>query len=53
MKDEEWYAGLHIFFEFVVITQAHAKHSEMSLVPAISLRRMRLAMIFRNVCHAY
>jgi hypothetical protein len=53
MMDEEWYAGWHTFFEFLVIPQAHAKHSEMSLVPASSLRRMRLAMISRNVCHAY
>jgi len=53
MKDEEWYTGWHTFFEFVVIPQAHAKHSEMLLVPATRPRRMRLAMISRNVCHAY
>jgi len=53
MMDEEWYAGWHTFFEFLVIPQAHAKHSEMLLVPTSSLRRMRLAMTSRNVCLAY
>jgi hypothetical protein len=53
MKVEVWCAKWHTFFEFIVIPKAHAKHSEMLLVPAPGPRRMRLAMFSRNVCNAF
>lgn len=42
----------HLFFDILVMPQVHAKHSEMSLVPALVPRKMGLAMISWNVCQA-
>jgi hypothetical protein len=48
MKDEVRRAKWHTFLDFLVMPQAHAKHSEISLVPMSEPRRMRLAMISWN-----